>query len=251
MTDKMVVANWKMNGNLIQIRQLLHDFYQKRITSVDHGPVIVCPPAVYASFVINRLAELNWQLGGQDCSTQDNGAYTGDTSATMLKDIGCTHVIVGHSERRQHHQESNAVIAAKMDRAFAARLTPILCIGETLQQYQDQQTMAIISEQLSACLPASAESLDFIVAYEPVWSIGTGKIPEIPEIKSVHQHIHQFLNQRYANQRIPVLYGGSVNGQNSANIFAESEVDGVLVGGASLKVDDFCQIITSRQVSSN
>lgn len=211
--------------------------------------VVVCPPYPYASFVLGRLAELGWQLGAQDCSAHGNGPYTGEVSAEMLKDIGCRYVLLGHSERRQHHQESNALICEKMQRAFAAGLIPVLCIGETLQQREANQTFSVIESQLSDGLPKAIEakahqSDPFIIAYEPVWAIGTGHVAALHDIQDVHRYVRDLLCRSYPDfAGVPIVYGGSVNGQNASDILKLIEVDGVLVGGASLKSDDFSEII--------
>jgi triosephosphate isomerase len=247
MTSKLTIANWKMNGNLEQIRNLLSQLFQDT-AQIAHSreKVVICPPYCYQSFVIGRLAEFGWQLGGQDCSRYTSGAYTGEISAEMLKVIGCRYVLVGHSERRQHHHESNALVRQKMQQALKAGLTPVLCIGETLQEREAGLTLKIIENQLYESMAEVNTEQEFVVAYEPVWAIGTGRVAGIQDITQVHQHIKSLLVQSNPLfESIPVLYGGSVNGQNAREILSLGEVDGVLVGGASLKADEFTTIIAA------
>ena len=243
MSEKIVVANWKMNGDMQSIRDLMSSF--THIRPVSKSPVVICPPFVYTSFVLHQLAEIGWLMGAQDCASTTDGAYTGDISCSMLKQIGCHYVIVGHSERRQHHLETNQTIREKMYRCFDNDLTPILCIGETETQYIDLSTMAVLQQQLEECLPASeGQNKPFMIAYEPIWAIGTGKVAQPSEIVSVHQNIKSLLkniNTGYVDT--PILYGGSVNAQNADEILSLDEVDGVLVGGASLKARDFLKIV--------
>ncbi len=247
MNQKLVIANWKMNGNLTEIRVLLHDLFQntKNMDLVE-DKIVICPPFCYASFVIGRLAEMGWLLGAQDCSSRSNGAFTGEISAEMLKDIGCNHVLVGHSERRQHHHEDNNFIHTKMQNVFNAGMMPVLCIGETLEQREAGQALNVIQSQLFECLGNQSITQPFIVAYEPVWAIGTGKVAQLSDIQEVHNHIKKLLETRNkASEPTPILYGGSVNAQNAHEILQLHEVEGVLVGGASLKVADFTKILES------
>lgn len=246
MSNQYVVANWKMNGSFAQIQVLMNQLSQTLHGHEDNAKnVIVCPPVPYLQFVQNRLAEWGWQLGAQDCSNQVQGAYTGQISASMLKDIGCSHVIIGHSERRQYCHESNGLIAGKLQRCLESHLVPILCVGETLAEYEAGQTLEIIAAQIKETLCDVTKASSFMIAYEPLWSIGTGKVANHEEIISAHGHIGTILHQLSFVNDIPILYGGSVNGENATAIMRLKSVDGVLVGGASLKAQDFSHIVAN------
>ena len=179
-------------------------------------------------------------LGGQDCHTETHGAYTGDLSAAMFSDLGCRYMILGHSERRHGHGESSALIAKKFEAAQQAGLTVILCVGETPEQLAAGSTSQIIEQQLRESIPATVKTANLVIAYEPVWAIGTGQQPTAEDVVTVHQLIRKILGN--VGQTVPVLYGGSVNAGNAASILREDEVDGVLVGSASLNADSFWAI---------
>ena len=206
--------------------------------------VMICPPATL-------LAQAAWAvkgafaLGGQDCHAQKSGAFTGDISAEMLKDAGASAVIVGHSERRQYHAESDAVVAAKAEAAWRAGLTAIICIGETESQREAGKASHVCHGQIEGSVPAGADETNTAIAYEPVWAIGTGKTPTNDDIAAMHAHIRKCLVARLgaAGQGVRILYGGSVKPSNAAEILALPEVGGALVGGASLKAADFLGII--------
>jgi triosephosphate isomerase len=184
-------------------------------------------------------------VGGQDCHQNAGGAHTGDIAAAMLADAGASLVILGHSERRADHGETDALVAAKVGAALAANLKPIICVGETLEQRQSGKTLAVIETQVSGSLPASLADTAFAVAYEPVWAIGTGLTPTLAQIEEVHRHIRALLAERLGpnGAAAPILYGGSVKPDNAAEILKAPEVGGALVGGASLKAADFLAII--------
>ncbi len=212
--------------------------------------VVICPPATL-------IAQLNWRIqhakggfkiGGQDCHTENSGAHTGDISADMLKDAGASHVILGHSERRADHGESDRLIRAKSEIAHAAGLVAIICVGETEAQRDSGITLTIIAAQLAGSIPDTAGPANAIIAYEPVWAIGTGRTPTLKEIAEVHDFIRETLIKRFGDESgdaFRILYGGSVKPSNAAEIFAVSNVDGGLVGGASLKAADFAPIIAA------
>ncbi|AIL12745.1 hypothetical protein IM40_03130 [Candidatus Paracaedimonas acanthamoebae] len=240
--EKLIVANWKMNGTLEFSRDLAADLAEKWHTSSSSHQIVVCPPFPYLSITLNRLFGTKIACGGQDCSRHEKGAYTGEVSALMLKDIGCSYVIIGHSERRQHHQEINELIHQKAEIALKSGLKPIICIGETLADREGQKTLRILEEQLQESVPDSDQ--EFAIAYEPVWAIGTGKTATTAEILEVHTFIRAWLqkNRRKASST-PILYGGSVTEQNAQEILSLENVNGVLVGGASLKAETFWQIV--------
>jgi triosephosphate isomerase len=184
-------------------------------------------------------------IGGQDCHAKTSGAHTGDISAEMLKDAGATYVITGHSERREDHGESDADVNAKTQAGWAAGLSAILCIGESLEERESGATLDRMAAQLAASVPDGATGANLVIAYEPIWAIGTGKVPSLDEIAEVHAFIRKTLTDRFGDEgaKMRVLYGGSVKPSNAAEIFAVADVDGALVGGASLKAADFSGII--------
>ena len=244
MRRKLAAGNWKMNGGSAEMAEMVALIAAHPAPSVD---LLLCPPATL-------LAQMNWAkkqhplaLGGQDCHPNPKGAHTGDISAAMLADAGATHVILGHSERRADHAETDALVLAKALAAYAAGLTAVICIGETLGQREAGETLTVIGTQLAGSTPDSATGATTVIAYEPVWAIGTGKIPTLAQIADVHGFIRAALTRRFgpdgANFRI--LYGGSVKPANAAEIFAVPDVDGALVGGASLKAGDFSPIIAA------
>ncbi len=195
--------------------------------------MVLCPPATMISVVASVLAQSNVLYGGQDCHAEPNGAFTGDISAEMLKNLGCHYVIVGHSERRQYHRETSEQVAAKAAAAHRAGLTAIICVGETDQERTAGQAQQVVSAQIKASIPATATPVNTVIAYEPVWAIGTGKVASVQDVADMHTLIHKLQPDLHA------LYGGSVKASNARDILHTLNVDGVLVGGASLKVDEF------------
>ncbi|MFB6348689.1 triose-phosphate isomerase [Moraxella sp. ZJ142] len=242
--QKYVIGNWKLNPST-------HTHAQQLAAAMadlqsDASVTVGCTPSfVHLSAVAAAMADTPILVGAQDvCAyTQDVGAYTGDVSALQLVDVGADFVIVGHSERRSYYGEDNALLADKIKQALAADLTVIFCVGETQTQYTAKQTLAVLDEQLSA-LAGIAATDKLIVAYEPVWAIGTGLTPTVDEVTAVHQHIKARLNTD-GWQGISVLYGGSVNANNADEFAHAAAVDGALVGGASLKIDAFAQIVAA------
>jgi len=236
---KLVAGNWKMNGLLDDGTALAHRL-RERATAAGATlgcELLVCPPATLLSTVGGVLADSGIALGGQNCHGAPKGAFTGDISAEMLADVGCSYVILGHSERRQGHGETDAVVRGKIAGAWRAGLVAILCVGETHAQRQAGEAVEIVSSQLGGSIPDAADAATLVVAYEPVWAIGTGLTATIEDIAAMHAEIRS---------RIPsgtrILYGGSVNPKNADAILALSDVDGALVGGASLSADDFWAI---------
>jgi triosephosphate isomerase len=238
---KLVVGNWKMNGSVAANAALLDAL---KAASLGGTEVSVCVPAPYLRDVATLLAGSAIAWGGQDCSPHASGAYTGEVSAAMLAELGCRHVIVGHSERRAMHGESDELVAAKAAAALGNGLVPIVCVGETLAEREGANTERVVARQLGAVIELLGARIDeAVVAYEPVWAIGTGKTATPAEAQSVHAFLRALLAARGANAAaIRILYGGSVKADNAAQLFAEPDLDGGLIGGASLKAADFIAI---------
>jgi triosephosphate isomerase len=238
---QLVAGNWKMNGGLAANARLL-DRLASGWTPSPSRALAVCVPAPYLAQAQAALSGSAVRWGAQDVSEHRSGAYTGDVSAAMLVDFGCHHVIVGHSERRQLHGEQDAVVGAKAGAALAAALTPIVCVGETLDEHDRGQTRAVVERQLDAVLNAvDAAATGMVVAYEPVWAIGTGRTAAPDEAQAVHAWLRSLLERRGA-ESVSILYGGSVKAANAAALFAMPDIDGALVGGASLDADEFLTI---------
>jgi len=241
MPRKLAAGNWKMNGLRANMAEL-----ETLAARHGHAPVdvLICPPAT----LINACRDLPFGIGGQDCHINAAGAHTGDISAQMLADAGASHVLTGHSERRTDHGETDTMVAAKSQAAFDAGLTAVICVGETLEEREADTTLAVIDTQLAGSIPDTATAANTVVAYEPVWAIGTGKVPTTAQIAEVHVHIRNRLAARFDDGAdMSILYGGSVKGSNATEIFAVPHVNGALVGGASLKADDFSPIITALE----
>jgi triosephosphate isomerase len=238
---KLVVGNWKMNGSRAANAALLEGLLQARPYACD---VAVCPPFPFLADVASTLAASDLRWGAQDCSAHEQGAYTAEVSAAMLAELGCRYAIVGHSERRTLHGETDETVAAKARVALARGVTPIVCVGETLAQREAGQTESVVKRQLSAVIHALAHCAgEMVVAYEPVWAIGTGLTATPEQAQAVHLLLRQQL--RAATPRcdaMRILYGGSVKPDNAAALFAQPDIDGGLIGGAALKVADFVAI---------
>ncbi|MGE0109519.1 MAG: triose-phosphate isomerase [Bdellovibrionales bacterium] len=239
---KMIAANWKMNGLLTSglnlVKELVDRAEAAKPLSCD---VILCPPATLIWPVAETLLGSPLFVGGQDCHYANHGAYTGNISAGMLSDLGCRYVILGHSERRTLDKETNDLIAKKVAAAQLAGLTTIVCVGETKEQRSSGQTETVITKQLLASLPDSLRTSQLVVAYEPVWAIGSGEVPSVANIIEVNQAIRDSLGP--VGEMIRVLYGGSVTPKNADEIIGEDEIDGALVGGASLSDESFWGIV--------
>ena len=241
---KLVAGNWKMNG----LGASLGEAESLTAALKDEAAkcrVALCPPATLIERMSRMLADSTVELGGQDCHAEGAGAYTGSVSAEMVKEAGAGLVILGHSERRAGFGESDADVAAKVEAALAAGLEPIICIGETLEQRQAGKAVEIVSQQVAGSLPASLLGKAFAVAYEPVWAIGTGLTPTLEQIEEVHVAVRAAMVAKLGQggEIAPILYGGSVKPSNAQEILAVREVGGALVGGASLKAEDFLGII--------
>jgi triosephosphate isomerase len=242
MARKLIAGNWKMNGLQVSGRVLIEGLLAKSAENPGlKCDLLVCPPTTLLGSSADRLAGKAVALGAQDCHWEKSGAHTGDISAEMLKDIGCSYVIVGHSERRADHGESNAQVKVKAAAAQGAGLVPIVCVGETLEERDAGKALAVIEQQVRQSVP---DGLPFVLAYEPVWAIGTGRTPTLADIGEVHALIRNLLKEVIGAgaDEIRILYGGSVKPANAAEILAVANVDGALVGGASLKAEDFWQI---------
>lgn len=246
MRRQLVVGNWKMNGSRAENAQLLNELLRSW-QGVHQAEVAVCAPFVYLAQVAERLAESNIGVGAQDLSQHASGAYTGEVSGSMLADLFCQYVIVGHSERRSLYGETNSVVAEKYVAAQRAKLVPILCVGETLSERDSGEALVVIGEQLRAVIDAAGRDsfAGAVIAYEPVWAIGTGLTATPAQAQEVHAFIREQLGELGAGVRI--LYGGSVKANNAAELFAQADIDGALVGGASLKADEFFAICQAAE----
>ena len=246
MKKKLIAGNWKMNGGLAANQALLQALLQDVATPA--CDVAVAVPAAYLAQGQALLQGSPISLAAQDVSQHEVGAYTGEVSGAMLNDFGVRYVLVGHSERRQYHGETDAVVAAKALRALEAGVTPVVCVGETLAEREAGQTEAVVQRQLAAVITALADRLpQVVVAYEPVWAIGTGKTASPEQAQQVHAVLRAQLLAVSAAAQVRVLYGGSMNAGNAAQLLAQPDIDGGLIGGASLKAADFLQIIAAAR----
>lgn len=246
---KLAAGNWKMNGLTPALAEadLLAAAHSSPICEI-----LLCPPATLLALMAAAVRGSALCLGGQNCHQNPSGAHTGDISAAMLKDAGATYVIVGHSERRADHDETSGLVRAKANAAVMAGLIPVVCIGETEAQRDNGSTLDVIGTQLDGSIPDGAKAATLVVAYEPVWAIGTGRTPTIPQIAEVHAFLRARLTSLIGPTEaagVRLLYGGSVKPSNAAEIFAVPHVDGALVGGASLKAADFGAIIDALSAS--
>jgi triosephosphate isomerase len=241
--SKLIAGNWKMNGGLeandALVRALVAGIREAKCD------VAVCVPAPYFAQVQMLKSGSRLELGAQDVSQHEKGAYTGEVSAAMLREFGVRYAIVGHSERRQYHGESDALVAEKAKTALAAGVTPIVCVGETLAEREAGQTEEVVKRQMAAVIHLNGHCIsEIVVAYEPVWAIGTGKTATPEQAQQVHALLRKQLAAATAHaERVHILYGGSMNAANAASLLAQPDIDGGLVGGASLKAADFLQII--------
>jgi triosephosphate isomerase (TIM) len=236
--EKLIAGNWKMNGLRADGIALASDIAARARGGNAACELLVCPPATLLAAVGEAIAGSGVALGGQTCHSADKGAYTGDISAEMLKDAGCSYVILGHSERRHGCGESDADIRGKVAAAWRAGLTAILCIGETGAERESGRAIAVVTGQVAESLPDGATADRLVIAYEPIWAIGTGLTPTLEDIAAIHQAIRVEIPEGTR-----MLYGGSVNPRNAAAILALDHVDGGLIGGASLKAEDFWAIV--------
>lgn len=245
MKRKLIAGNWKMNGSLQANAQLLKGLLAGIGQPRCH--VAVCVPSVYLAQCQPMLEGGPIDLGAQDVSVQTSGAFTGEVSAPMLREFGVRYAIVGHSERRQYHQESDEVVSAKVKAALACGITPIVCVGETLAEREAGETEAVVKRQLAAVIHDNGHCIsEVVVAYEPVWAIGTGKTASPEQAQAVHAVLRAQLQAASDHaDLIPLLYGGSMNAANAQALLAQADIDGGLIGGAALKVQDFLTIIAA------
>jgi triosephosphate isomerase (TIM) len=240
----LVAGNWKMNGTisgLEELRTIGHAFTSGLESAAD---CLICPPATLISRAAEILANTPVKVGGQDCHAKDHGAHTGDISASMLKEAGATYVIVGHSERRTDHNEDDSTVRSKAEAALSIGLVAVICIGETLAERERGETLDVLSRQIDGSVPANSTSQTVVIAYEPVWAIGTALTPTAGNVAEAHAHIRERLQNKLFDtaKGMRILYGGSVKPGNAKELMFIGNVDGALVGGASLKAADFLGI---------
>ena len=243
MARTLIAGNWKMNGLMTNLSE---------ITAVGEGlarlhsaaDCLLCVPATLLGAAANAASGTSLKIGGETCHPEEGGAHTGDISAEMLKDAGASYVIVGHSERRADHGESDSAVAAQASAALRGGLIPIICVGETLEERKSGRASEIISAQLTGSIPEDITGDTFVIAYEPVWAIGTGEVATPVQIGEIHGQIRAHLTAKFgdAGGRVPILYGGSMKPGNAAEILTVADVNGGLIGGASLKAEDFLAI---------
>ena len=238
-----IIGNWKMNGSLSANQQLIQAMLGLGLTDLAKSArLALCVPYPYLIQVADLLANSGVALGAQDVSDHPNGAYTGDVSANMLQELGCRYVIVGHSERRQYHHEGDGLVARKAKAALQANMTPIICVGETEEEHDDGKTLIVVRRQLQAVLDLlQGQVASCVLAYEPVWAIGTGKVPTPTQAQDVHRELRLQLAKfdAEAASKVAILYGGSLKPDNAKDLLAMPDIDGGLVGGASLNAEDF------------
>lgn len=246
MRKKVIAGNWKMNNDISQTTELINGI--KSLLPSSNAEVIICPP--YTSlYTAKQLVHRSFiKLGAQDVSLYESGAYTGEVSISMLKSVGCEYVIVGHSERRQYHHETNEIINLKAKKVFSAGLIPIICIGETLQEREQNITDQVLTTQVKGVLAglSATEVENSILAYEPVWAIGTGKTATKEQAEEAHRLIRSVISELYSSstsEKVIIQYGGSVKADNAKELLSQPNIDGALVGGACLKADSFVAII--------
>ena len=243
--NKLIVGNWKMNGSLAANESLVRTMLDGlAVAPAPQADLALCAPAVYLAQLQGLLKASPIAWGAQDVSVHEQGAYTGEVAAAMLKDFACRYAIVGHSERRQYHGETDDTVATKAQRALAAGVTPIVCVGETLAQREAGETESVVKRQLAAVIHTVGHCItEIVVAYEPVWAIGTGKTATPEMAQAVHAVLRAQLAAASTHaKRVHLLYGGSMNAANAASLLAQPDIDGGLIGGASLKSVDFLQI---------
>ena len=241
----LIAGNWKMNGTAAALDEIAR-LVEIVAANAPAAELLICPPATLITRAV-ATAGGRIPIGGQDCHAEISGAYTGDVSAEMLKDAGAGAVIVGHSERRQYHGETDAQVAAKAAAAHRAGLTAIICVGESEAERDAGQALAVVGRQIAGSVPAGSKAAATAIAYEPIWAIGTGRTPTLAEIAEMHAHIREALKARLGTEGagMRILYGGSVKPANAAEILAVPDVGGALVGGASLKASDFYSIFSA------
>lgn len=250
MRHKVIAGNWKMNNDIPQSIALIEGLKSALGGKSVNATVVICPPFTSLAAANQLVAGSSIKLGAQDVSLQESGAYTGEVSVAMLKSAGCAYIIVGHSERRQYHHETDALINAKAKKVLAGGLLPIICIGETLDEREKGVTNDVLTTQITGCLAGipAADVEKSIVAYEPVWAIGTGKTASKEQAQDAHKVIRSVIAKLYSPataEKVVIQYGGSVKPDNAVELLSQPDIDGALVGGACLKADSFMGIITA------
>ena len=245
----LVAGNWKMNMGPEETRSVISGLRSEHSSIPESVDVLLCPPFVSLPAAAEALEGYNVDLGGQDVFYEDNGAFTGATSTSMLKEVGCSHVIIGHSERRAYFGDTDDVVNKKMKKALADGLTPIVCVGESLEQRNAGQHMGLVANQVERALEGldEKEAEKVIIAYEPIWAIGTGETATPDQAQEMHAHIRDNLKKLYSDklgESLRILYGGSVKPKNAEELFGQQDVDGGLIGGASMKVETLAPIIS-------
>lgn len=245
MRKKIAAANWKMNGNAALVADMSRALKEETSTLSDNTQVVVCPPSIYLLSMADALAGSNVQLGAQQAYFEASGAFTGELSTNMLKECGASYLLVGHSERRTLFQETDEQVFKTFQSAQSVGLTPILCVGETESERAAEKTQEVIARQLAKVLENVTLLADAVIAYEPVWAIGTGNTASPDDADSVHAYIRELVAEQdeAVAADLTILYGGSVNAGNASELFAKPNVDGGLVGGASLKIEQFVEIV--------
>jgi len=247
---KLIAGNWKMNTNFIEAQQLTLDIAQYLEQNHPTCDVLICPPFPYLAYLNYKFQQREFYLGAQNCAAEEKGAFTGDVAADMLVSCGVQFVLIGHSERRSIFGESNELINRKIKLAIHSGLKPVFCIGETLAEREAGKVEEVIANQIELGLAEVDDISTIIFAYEPVWAIGTGKTASPEQAQEVHAFIRTIIEKKYsadASQQAIILYGGSCNAANAASLFAQKDIDGGLIGGASLKLADFSKIIEAAQ----
>jgi len=244
----LIAGNWKMNKTILEALELANGIKRALLDLAENVDIVLCPPFTALAEVAEVLLDSNIKLGGQDMYWQESGAYTGEISGIMLKDIGCNFVIIGHSERRQYFSETNETVNKKIKAAIKLNLSPIVCVGETLEERQKNKTPLVVREQVEGALSGidAKDMLKINIAYEPVWAIGTGVNARPEQAQEVQKFIRDLIEKRYNREvadSIRILYGGSIKPDNFKDLIAQEDIDGGLVGGSSLEVDSFCQIV--------
>jgi len=251
MSRKFLIAgNWKMNGLIAEGQALAKEIATATKALKPNAEVLVCPPFTLLTTVKKALRGSKVMLGAQDCHVEEKGAHTGDISPVMLKDAGCDYVILGHSERRSDHRESSLLVKTKAESALKAGLKVIICIGETLDERKAGKALEVTEKQIKASVPSSSTASNTVIAYEPVWAIGTGQTATPEDAEEVHAHVRKVLAEKLGKgvaSRMRILYGGSMKPANAAELLAKEDIDGGLIGGASLKSADFVSIVRSAK----
>lgn len=247
MRDRIVAGNWKMNMNAEEARSLYASLKQNTEGIMPKSKVVIAPPSIYLSEFSNNLSD-NVLLAAQNCSENNNGAYTGEISASMLVELGVSYCLVGHSERRQYQKEDGALLKKKVDLLLDNQVTPIFCCGETLGERENGNAFKVVENQLNDSIfhLTDKQIVNVVIAYEPVWAIGTGKTASSDQAQEIHGFIRNLIKYRYSAEiadEISILYGGSCKPENAAELFSQADIDGGLIGGASLKADSFIDIV--------